>query len=93
MGTAEDTRQPFISRIERERTSSMKHMEPLDVSMLTGGRTMTMSSNFSNDDKKVTIKRNGRKSADNFSLSDISRRLALRKELHMKLYVLHGFVY
>ncbi|CAF3128291.1 unnamed protein product [Rotaria socialis] len=85
MTTAEDTWIPLIKQIQGNTSSPKKRSECLDVVVLSSKRTVTMPSNISNDEKKFNTKSAKKKSTDNITLSDISRRLAMRKDLHNRL--------
>ncbi|CAF3489330.1 unnamed protein product [Rotaria sp. Silwood1] len=85
MAHSEDTHVPLINSIEAESSSATKRTDSLEVVILPSKTAMTMDSNVfdNNETHPKNVKK--QKIAENISLSNISRRLATRKELHKRL--------
>ncbi|CAF1494944.1 unnamed protein product, partial [Rotaria sordida] len=80
-----DTCIPLIDYIEADSSSATKQSDSMDIVILPSTTTTTMNSNVSND-KKIHIKNLTKHNILNKKLlSNISRRLTKRKNLHKQL--------
>ncbi|CAF1186040.1 unnamed protein product, partial [Rotaria sordida] len=85
MSNIEDTCIPLINSINTDSSSATKQSDSLDVVILPSTMTTTMKSNVSNDKKIHTKDLIKQKIPNKILLSNISRRLAIRKNLHKQL--------
>ncbi|CAF3827993.1 unnamed protein product [Rotaria sordida] len=85
MSNIEDTCIPLINSINTDSSSATKQSDSLDVVILPSTMATTMNSNVSSDKKIYTKDLTKQKIPNKILLSNISRRLAIRKNLHKQL--------
>ncbi|CAF1515293.1 unnamed protein product [Rotaria sordida] len=85
MANIEDTCISLTNPIEADSSSATKLSDSLDIVILPSTTTITTNSNVSNNKEIHPRSVKKQKIADNILLSNISRRLAIRKNLHKRL--------
>ncbi|CAF3504324.1 unnamed protein product [Rotaria sp. Silwood1] len=85
MARSEDTHIPLINSIEAESSSATKKTDSLEVVILPSKTAITMDSNVFNNEKRHPHYLKKQTTIDRTSLSNISRRLAMRKKLHNRI--------
>ncbi|CAF1447056.1 unnamed protein product [Rotaria sordida] len=85
MANIEDTCISLTNPIEADSSSATKLSDSLDIVILPSTTTININSNVSNNKEIHPRSVKKQKIADNILLSNISRRLAIRKNLHKRL--------
>ncbi|CAF3793568.1 unnamed protein product [Rotaria sordida] len=85
MASVKDTCIQLINLVKADPSSTIKQTESMNSALISPTTTVTMNSDISNDKQTHPLYVRSQKIAASFILSLISRRLALRKDLHKRL--------